>query len=155
MLRARWTALTIAAVLIAMLQAHACEWAIGYFYQVTALKGRVVGTNTAFLHSVRWLRQSFVRQHAKLTLYEYCSPCERNKMPLIKTVETDTDGEFDFGPLKTGHYTLIIDEAKLGSSDSFDVEVKDLPRVTESVTIDVSPVSPDCKGGHEFLVKTK
>ena len=47
-----------------------------------------------------------------------------------------------------GHYTLRIDGGSL-----FDVEVKDLPRVTASLTIDVSPVSPDCTGGHEFIVK--
>jgi len=39
---------------------------------------------------------------------------------------------FDFGPLRTGHYTLAID-----GEDSFDVEIKELPQVTESVTIDV------------------
>ena len=70
--------------------------------------------------------------------------------PVIRTVETDTEGRFDFGPLGTGHYTLAID-----GNDSFDVEIKVLPQATESVTIDVSPVFPDCTGGHEFVVKTK
>jgi hypothetical protein len=57
---------------------------------------------------------------------------------------------FDFGPLRTGHYRLAIDD-----KDSFDVEIKELPQVTESVTIDVSPVYPDCTGGHEFIVRTR
>jgi len=67
----------------------------------------------------------------------------------VKTVETNSDGRFDFGPLKTGHYTLVIE------GDQFDVEIKDLPRLTESVTIDVSPIFPDCTGGHEFILKEK
>ena len=68
----------------------------------------------------------------------------------MKRVETDDRGSFDFGPLKLGHYTLRIDD-----KDLFDVEIKDLPQKTESVTIDISPISPDCTGGHEFLVKMK
>jgi hypothetical protein len=76
-------------------------------------------------------------------------------MPLVKAVKTDDNGEFDFGPLQPGHYTLVVDEKKWGSSDWYDVEVKDLPRSTQSVTIDVSPVSPDCTGGHEFIVKSQ
>jgi hypothetical protein len=70
--------------------------------------------------------------------------------PLVKTVETDGKGMFDFGPLRTGHYTLTIDD-----EDFFDVEIKELPQVTESVTIDVSPVIPDCTEGHEFHIKTR
>jgi hypothetical protein len=67
----------------------------------------------------------------------------------VKAVETDGDGRFDFGPIKTGHYTLRVD------GDQLDVEVKDLPPMTESVTIDVTPVYPDCTGGHEFIVRGK
>jgi hypothetical protein len=70
-------------------------------------------------------------------------------LELVKTVETNSDGRFDFGPLKAGHYTLVIE------GDQFDVEIKDLPRLTESVTIDVSPIFPDCTGGHEFILKEK
>jgi hypothetical protein len=59
-----------------------------------------------------------------------------------------------------GHYRLVIEEQN-GSNESwsghgvFDVEVKELPRATESVIIDVSPINPDCSGGHEFNVKSK
>jgi hypothetical protein len=70
--------------------------------------------------------------------------------PLVKKVETDGNGMFDFGVLRTGHYTLAIDD-----EDFFDVEIKVLPQITESVTIDVSPVFPDCTGGHEFHIKTR
>lgn len=147
--RARKTPVFVVSLLLfAVSQGHACTFAKGYFYQVTALKGQVVGTNS---HLPRWLRQSFARKHAKLTLYTYRWPRSRNDMPpVIRTVETDTEGRFDFGPLGTGHYTLAID-----GNDSFDVEIKVLPQATESVTIDVSPVFPDCTGGHEFVVKTK
>jgi len=127
---------------------RACSLAVGYFYQVTALKGQVVGTHTHIALLPRWLRQSIPRKHAKLKLYDYEQPWDDTSV--VKTVETDDQGNFDFGPLKIGHYMLRIDD-----NDIFDVEVKDLPRTTESVTIDVSPIQPDCTGGHEFIVRTK
>jgi hypothetical protein len=34
------------------------------------------------------------------------------------------------------------------------VEIKKLPKPTSPVKIDVSPVSPDCTGGHEFMAFT-
>ena len=141
----------LAIVPLALLSAShliACTLAPGYFYQITALKGRVVGTQTRHAFAPRWLRRNFKRKHAKLALYEYKQPWDEKL--LIKTVETDDGGSFDFGPLKLGHYTLRIDD-----NDLFSVEVKDLPRKTVSVIIDVSPINPDCKGGHEFIVKTK
>jgi len=120
----------------------------GYFHQVTALKGRVVGTNYHGLP--RWLRQSFARKHVKLALYEYQWPrASLDDGSLIKTVETGDYGNFDFGVLAAGHYTLMI-----GGGTLFDVEIKEMPRATESVTIDISPVYPDCTGGHEFFAKT-
>ena len=140
-------ALLASLLLLAVLQANACEWTVGYFFQVTALKGRIVGTT---YHGVpRWLRQSFAKEHARLVLYEYRWPRARDNMPpIVKALETDGKGRFDFGPLPTGHYTLVVD-----GGDSFDVEIKVLPQVTESVTIDISPAYPDCTGGHEFSVK--
>ncbi len=143
--------LTLAIVSLVLLSAShlsACTLAPGYFYQITALKGRVVGTHRRHTFAPRWWRQSFIRKHAKLALYEYRQPWDETL--LVKTVETDEHGSFDFGPLKLGHYTLRIDD-----NDLFDVEVKDLPRKTESVTIDVSPINPNCKGGHEFITKVK
>ncbi len=145
----------IAVILILWVpQAPACEWAIGYFYQVSNLKGTVVGTNLSLLHSVRWWRQSFVRQYVKLTLYDYRWPRKASDMVPLRSVVTDTDGKFDFGALSAGHYTLIVEEEKWPHSDWFDVEVKGPPNPKESVTIDISPVTPDCKGGHEFIVNT-
>lgn len=137
-------------LLILVSPASACTFAQGYFYQVTALKGRVVGTTWHGLP--RWLRQSFSRKHAKLALFEYRWPLAAwDEALVVKTIETDGHGNFDFGPLKTGHYILRID-----GEDLFDVEVKeDVPRVTDSVIVDVSPVFPDCTGGHEFIVKEK
>jgi hypothetical protein len=71
---------------------------------------------------------------------------------LVKTTKTDINGYFDFGEIKPGHYTLIVDDNELGP-DFFDVEVKQQAKQTSSVTIDVSPVFPDCTGGHEFIVQ--
>jgi hypothetical protein len=76
-------------------------------------------------------------------------------MPLAQTIETDADGKFDFGFIKPGHYTLIVEEKKWAASDWFDVEVKPEAPVTETITIDVSPFFPDCRGGHEFIVNAK
>src|SRR5437879_5878078 len=108
-------------VLLFVSQTNACSFAIGYFHQVIALKGRVVGTTYHGLP--RWLRQSFARKHAKLALYEYRWPrASWDDVSLIKRVETDDHGNFDFGPLRTGHYALRIDD-----NDMFDIELKDLP----------------------------
>ena len=75
-------------------------------------------------------------------------------MFLVKKSTADEDGNFDFGSLNLGHYTLIVDDVSWGSSDWFDVEIKALPRQTESVTVDISPNFPDCKGGHEFIISS-
>jgi hypothetical protein len=147
---AKNTAILAFLFLLPVFQLHACTFGVGYFYQVTALKGQVVGTTHHGLP--RWLRQSFAKKHAKLMLREYRWPTGLNDLPptVVKTVETDGEGMFDFGPLRAGHYTLAIDDG-----DSFDVEIKELPQITDSVRIDVSPVYPDCSGGHEFIVKTR
>ena len=73
-------------------------------------------------------------------------------MLLVKTTKTDINGYFDFGEIKPGHYTLIVDDNKLGGV-WFDLEVKHQAKQTNSVTIDVSPVFPDCTGGQEFIVQ--
>jgi hypothetical protein len=52
-------------VLLSVSNTIACTMTIGYFYQVTALKGRVVGTT---FHAPRWSRQFFARTHIKLAL---------------------------------------------------------------------------------------
>jgi len=130
-----------------------CSWAMGYFYQVTSLRGTVVGSKFPVLHSFRWFRQSVVRPQAKLILYEFCWPCDLRSLAPVKTVFTGTDGKFDFGILKPSHYYLRIDDEKGSLSDWFEVEVKEPPNPNESETIDISPVYPDCTGGHEFIVR--
>jgi len=63
--------IVFAAILLAEVpEVRACTWVAGYFYQVSTLKGTVVGTNATLLHSIRWFRQSIDRQNAKLTLYD-------------------------------------------------------------------------------------
>ena len=130
-------------------------WVEGYFYQVTALKGQVVGSESVVARQMRWLRQSFTQKDANLTRYQYCSLCGLDQMVIVKTVKTNKDGKFDFGPLKEGRYKLTIRPAGWDGEDSLALQVKDMPKATDSVTLDVSPNSPDCPGGHEFLVSTK
>ena len=95
------------------------------------------------------------RDHVKLRLYEYGWPIrDRSQMPIVKTVTTDNNGHFDFGSIPVGHYTLVIDWPR-SDGDSFDVEINNRAAETASVAIDVSPVDPDCRGGHEFMVHSK
>jgi hypothetical protein len=129
---------------------HACSWAVGYFHQVTALHGRVVGSGWI---GIRWLRQSVSINDATLTLYEYRFPSWTKQNKQIAVVKTDKHGDFDFGSVPKGHYSLNIevdDSYRMGGW--FDVEVTDSVKATKSITIDVSPVHPDCTGGHEFIV---
>ena len=145
-----------ALILLLAAQAYPCNWAKGYFYQVTRLRGKVVGAKMGPLQYARWLRQSFVRSGAKLTVYEYRWPIHsRSDMSLVKATQADSRGSFDFGVLQPGHYTLIVDDEGWGHSDWFDFEVTRLPQETVFVTVDISPHFPDCKGGHELLVKSK
>ena|SRR5436190_23347248 len=147
--------LVVVLILFVAAQAYPCSWAKGYFYQVTRMRGKVVGAKMGPLQYARWLRQSFVRSGARLAVYEYHWPIHsRSEMPLVKATEADSHGSFDFGVLKPGHYTLIVDDAAWGHSDWFDFEVTSLPRETLSVTVDISPHFPDCKGGHELIVKS-
>jgi len=152
------TAAVALLVLLALLvpaQAHPCSWAEGYFYQVSAVRGNVVGAKIGPLQYSGWLRQSFTRKNATLTLYQYRRPIkQRENMPLVKATRTDADGRSDFGEVAPGHYTLIVDDGDWGSSNWFDVEVKQQAKQTAAITIDVSPNFPDCKGGHEFIART-
>jgi hypothetical protein len=93
----------LAALLMSLVSpAHPCSWAIGYFHQVTCLRGTVVGMNRGW---PRWLRQSVVRENVNARLYEYRRPIHnRAEMPLVKAVKTDNNGWFDFGELPKGHY---------------------------------------------------
>jgi hypothetical protein len=141
--------------LATILPAHSCSLIPGYFYQVTALKGQVVGSQNFILQSIPWLRQSLGRSHAELTLYEYSQTKSLATWPKLKAVTADYHGNFDFGPIPLGHYTLTIHEPTWNNSDYFDVEIKSLPTPTASALIDISPIHPDCTGGHQFIVKSK
>lgn len=72
-------------------------------------------------------------------------------MKVVKTIESDDKGRFDFGTLQQGHYTLVIDWPE-AYSNWFDVEITDRVRPTASVKIDLTRTYPDCRGGHEFIV---
>ena len=141
--------LVFAAVLaLSVYPAHSCSWAVRYFHQVTCLRGTVVGMSHGW---PRWLQQHISRDNVKLRLYQYRWPVrDRSEMPFVKSVTTDEHGRFDFGDLSKGHYTLVIDWPS-DYAASFDVEITSLSKPTVSVKIDVSPVSPDCTGGHEFI----
>jgi hypothetical protein len=132
----------------------ACSWGIGYFYQVTSLRGTVVGSKFPVLHMFRWFRQSVARPQAKLILYDYCRPCDTGSLAHVKEVFSDANGKFDFGLLKPSHYYLRVSDEKDSLSGWFEVEVKGPPNLKESESIDISPVNPDCTGGHEFIVRT-
>jgi hypothetical protein len=116
--------------------AYSCSWAIGYFHQVTKLRGSVVGSMNPWLP--RLVQQRVPRGGVKLNLYEYRWPLhEQSEMPLVKKVTTDRDGRFDFGNLNEGHYTLVIDWPS-ESANWFDVEIKRFSKETSFVKIDVS-----------------
>ena len=129
----------------------ACSWAVGHFHQVTAVRGRIVGKKLGLV-GFGWLRQSFSVAGATLTLYEYRSPATIKGLKKIAVIEADSHGDFDFGSIPKGHYSLDIsvkDSDRMGGW--FDIEVTDAVKATRNVMIDVSPITPDCKGGHEFI----
>jgi hypothetical protein len=128
---------------------HTCSLAVGFFHQVTSIRGKVVGSSWM---PVRWARQSVSVSDATLTLYEYRFPAKPEDRKKIAVVTTDKRGAFDFGAIPKGHYSLHIevrDSDRMGGW--FDVEVTDAARATKNIMIDVSPIHPDCTGGHEFI----
>lgn len=76
-------------------------------------------------------------------------------MLVVESVATDNKGAFNFDRVTPGHYTLVAEDQDWGYSDWFDVEITKLPRETASETVDISPHFPNCKGGHELVVRTK
>jgi hypothetical protein len=131
-------------------QVDACSWAVGYFHQVTRLKGKVVGKSLGLVQ-FRWLRRSFSVSGAELVLYEY-QGWNWNSKPLAHAV-ANSSGEFEFPSLREGHYTLQVKGG--GMEDWFDVEITNKVPVTKKVTIDISPNFPDCTGGHEVDVQAE
>ena len=144
------------ALLAVVRTAYPCSFPIGYFYQVTRLRGTVVGVNRGDLrHSFRWARQRVIRPDVKLTLYEYRWPVKTlDELPVVKVVKTDRSGRFDFGTLSRGHYRLHISDP-WGFGSPFDIEIVSQPKPINIEMIDISPVYPDCKSGHEFVPVTE
>jgi len=141
----------IIGLIFTTLNAWPCTLAFGYFHQVTALRGRVVGKNLGPLQFT-WLRQRFSVSDATMVLYEYRFPAKMEDLRRIAAVKTDPDGKFDFGSIPEGHYSMSIrvpDSDRMGGW--FDVEITKKVRPTESVVLDVSPIHPDCSGGNEFI----
>jgi len=148
--------IVLLASLLLPVEAEACSLVPGYFHQVTALHGRVVGKDLGPFN-FRWLRQSFRVTNATLTLYEYRFPATIDDLKRVAVTKSDSKGNFDFGPVARGHYHLLIEIAGSDTvGGSFDVEITDQVSPTENVLLDVSPIHPDCTGGHEFIeTKTK
>jgi hypothetical protein len=118
---------------------------------VTAVRGKVVGKDLGLLQ-FRWLRQSFAVSDATLILREYGYPAKIENLRVAGRVKADPNGNFDFGYVSRGHYFLEIHlRGDDGIRDLYEIEVTDAVRTTKSITIDVSPFHPNCKGGHEFL----
>jgi hypothetical protein len=148
--------LTILLTLVLLVSAaYPCTWAQGYFHQVTRLRGTVVGVKNGDLrHPFRLLRQHVDVAQASLTLYDYpVRWTDGVKNRIVKQVIADDRGDFDFGTLPAGHYTLLIASSR--GEDVFDIQVTTLKQPTASVTVDVSPNYPDCTGGHEFISVTE
>jgi hypothetical protein len=140
-------------------QVLSCELATGYFHQVTRLRGTVVGMGNywpllGYRSYPRWLRHRTLRGNVDLRLYDYRWPRSIRESRPVAVTRADENGRFDFGVLREGHYALVIDWPT-EYANPFDVEIKRLPAETSSVTIDVSPVDPDCSGGHEFISYSK
>jgi hypothetical protein len=143
-------AVAVSFLLLWVESANACSLANGYFYQVTCLKGRLVGRSLGPMQ-FRWLRRAFSVPGAELTLYRYSDVFRRDQKPQpVAQVKADAAGYFDFGSIPEGHYRLKIVGTNL--QDSFDVEITQSVPATTSIVIDISPIHPDCTGGHEFEV---
>ncbi len=150
-MRTRSVSAALLLLLLSWMTAAACSWAVGYFHQVTAIRGHVVGKSLGLLQ-FRWLRQSFSVQNATLTLYEYRWPAKIADLKPIAVTKTDGHGNFEFGKVDIGHYYLRLQaKAPEAMEDLFEVEVTDKVRPTASILMDISPVHPDCTGGHEFI----
>jgi hypothetical protein len=138
------------ALLVVVQPALSCSWAIGYFYQVKSLQGRIVGRERSFFNS-QWLRHRSYRPGAKLVLYRYEHPWNLQEYNVVARTTADGNGNFSFGTITPGHYTLQVSSNPL--QETFDIELVDNKRATTSVLIDISPADPDCTGGHEIMAK--
>jgi len=130
----------------------ACSFPIGYFYQVSNLRGTIVGVaNHDPRHESRLMRQRVTQEGLLVTLREYRWPVQdTSKLRVIAQTKTGKNGEFDLSNAPDGHFFLDIDTP--WGDDSYSIQVAHHPQGNRSLLIDVSPVHPDCTGGHEFIV---
>lgn len=138
-------------MIMSSLAAHGCEWIQGYFHQATQLKGRVVGRSLGPFQ-FQWLRRMFVVSNGELSLYDYQERFDPKDHAVAQT-RTNSRGEFQFLPLRPGHYRLQVKAS--GFEDWFDVEITNGVPKTDWIMIDISPNFPDCTGGHQFEVHSK
>src|SRR3954467_11854897 len=80
--------------LIQAQQAFSCSLAVGYFHQVTRLRGIVVGTGNywpllGYRSYPRWIRHRIRRKNANLRLYDYRWPGSVRERQPIATVRAD------------------------------------------------------------------
>src|SRR6266571_2566185 len=118
-------------------------------YQVSRLKGVVVGKSLGPLQ-FHWLQRMFSVSGAQLEVFEDSSPILPHSKLLAQTV-SDKAGEFEFKALKEGRYTFHIKGS--GMDDWFAVEITNKTPATKRIMVDISPIHPDCSGGHTILIQ--
>jgi hypothetical protein len=133
----------------------ACDLLEDNFHQITRLSGSVVGVAKSDpRHNVKSIRQSVPVKKAKLELFSYSTTQTKiwERKPLF-TKFSDDKGIFDFGQIPDGRYTLLISTE--WNDDEYAVEITQKVHKSDLIKIDISPVNPDCTGGHEFLINQK
>jgi hypothetical protein len=127
----------------------------GYFPQVTANRDRGGGGNPGPLE-FRWLRPSFSVSGATLTLSECRSQVAPQARKTVVVIQADPHGALDFGAVAGDHDSRVIN---VDRSDRmacwFEVEVTDSIAPGKDTVVSVSPIRPDCSGGHEFIERKK
>lgn len=150
MRRTRSYIVVVAAILCFAVQADAC-WLVPRVYQVTRLKGTVVGKPLGHFQ-FRWFQRMFKVPGAELEVYEDSQPTLSYDKPLARTV-ANAGAEFEFGALKEGRYALHVSGG--GMDDWFAIEITNKVPVTQHMTIDISPLLSDCSGGHYVNVEAE
>jgi hypothetical protein len=94
----------------------------------------------------------FSVSRAQLEVFEDSSTTLSHPKLLAQTV-SDKAGEFEFGTLKEGRYALHIKGS--GMDDWFAVEITNKALATKRIMVDISPIHPDCSGGHAILIEAE
>jgi len=151
--RIKWAIVVLLFAAVFTNISYGCSF-IDVFHQVTASGNSITRASGGELRpfSVQVAASVVCVGNATLTLYEYRTPAKVSELNKIAVADTDAHGNFDLGKIEIGHYFLNIDaKGSTVLKDWFEVEVTDKVKPTESVLIDISPIHPDCKGGHEFI----